>query len=298
MLDLSIIIPFYKGNKHINHFLHSLNENQKNANTLFNEIIIVNDSPSENIKIDSSNKDSMNIKILSNPINYGIHRSRVEGLKHATSKYILMIDQDDLLSESALSIITNVINNSEEFDMCIFNAYRRKYLNETMFSDSINIPLNFPERLIKSLYTQLIIGNQIISPGQVIIRKEAIPKEWYENILTQNGSDDFLLWLMMFRVGCNITYVNTPIYYHVEYGKNFSNNEVKMLQSDYAVLEILKKNNFLTKWQQYLLMRKNQYIALRIKHSLKHNLILIGLYPDMIIIRVLFKLLLTLLKKI
>jgi len=296
-VDLSVIIPFYKGNKHINHLLCSLNETQKSANMLFNEIIIVNDSPEEEIKIDKLNKDSLKIKIISNPTNYGIHRSRVEGLKYAISRYVLMIDQDDMLSKTALSIIAKTIKVSK-FDMYIFNAYHRKYYTEKMYSDTLNIPLNFPKKIITSLYTQLIIGNQIISPGQVIIRKEAIPKAWYQNILTQNGSDDFLLWLMLYRSKCDITYINIPIYYHVEYGGNFSNNEIKMLQSDYAILEILKRNNFLTKWQQYLFMRKNQYIALRIEHSLRYNLKVIGLYPDMIIIRVLFKCLLSLFKVI
>ncbi|WP_295632438.1 glycosyltransferase family 2 protein [uncultured Mitsuokella sp.] len=269
-IDLSVIIPFYKGNSHINHLLECLKKNQDNAQREFLEIIIVNDSPSEKVLINECYKGNLQIKILNNIQNTGIHKSRVEGLKAAQGQYVLMIDQDDLLTDTALKHIVQELKK-KQCDMYAFNAYHRRYKGTT-YTDELNIPMSFPKRLVISLYTQLVVGNQIISPGQVIIRRKAIPQEWCENILPQNGSDDFLLWLMMFRKKCSIEYMNEPIYYHIEHGGNFSADVLKMMQSDYAVADILAKTDMLTECQKWLFKRKNEYKSLRINRSLKNNI--------------------------
>lgn len=41
--------------------------------------------------------------------------------------------------------------------------------------------------------------DMIFSPGQCLIRKAVIPRDWCKRRLTVNGCDDFLLWLLMFH---------------------------------------------------------------------------------------------------
>lgn len=293
-VDLSVIIPFYKGNQRINYLMACLKRNQDRSKKAFREVLVINDSPSEVIHIADIYQKALNIKVIVNPQNYGIHKSRVQGLKMATGSYVLMIDQDDLLIDDALDNIIYEMQK-KKFDMYMFNAYHRVY-DGGKFTDTWNIPKGFPKAFVTSLYTQIIIGNQIVSPGQVVIRRKAIPREWYENILSTNGSDDYLLWLMMFRKSYNVIYIEEPIYYHVEDGFNFSADFTKMLQSDYAVLKILKDKHLLTRCQLFFFTRKNNYNKLRNYRSLNGNIRAVIKYPDILLCRLIFKAISTILR--
>lgn len=44
-MDVSVIVPFYKGNKYINNILRMVKENVANANEITVEVVVVNDSP-------------------------------------------------------------------------------------------------------------------------------------------------------------------------------------------------------------------------------------------------------------
>ena len=44
-MDVSVIVPFYKGNKYINNILRMVKENVANANEIKVEVVVVNDSP-------------------------------------------------------------------------------------------------------------------------------------------------------------------------------------------------------------------------------------------------------------
>jgi hypothetical protein len=77
---------------------------------------------------------------------------------------------------------------------------------------------------------------------------------------------------MMFSKKCSIEYMKEPIYYHIEHGGNFSADALKMMQSDYAVADILAKMDMLTEYQKWLFKRKNEYKVLRINRSLKNNI--------------------------
>ena len=93
--DLSIIIPFYNGNNELSKLLSNLQTAIKYASEIKVEIIIVNDSP--NCKVNCHGFESLNIKIITNHKNMGIHSSRVNGILNSNGKYIFMIDQDDLI---------------------------------------------------------------------------------------------------------------------------------------------------------------------------------------------------------
>ena len=86
--DLSIIIPFYNGNNELSKLLSNLQTAIKYASEIKVEIIIVNDSP--NCKVNCHGFESLNIKIITNHKNMGIHSSRVNGILNSNGKYIFM----------------------------------------------------------------------------------------------------------------------------------------------------------------------------------------------------------------
>ena len=51
------------------------------------------------------------------------------------------------------------------------------------------------QQLAWDLPTYLKVGTQIISPGQCLIKKKAIPEFWKTNLVRVNGADDYYLWL-------------------------------------------------------------------------------------------------------
>ncbi|WP_201779819.1 hypothetical protein, partial [Liquorilactobacillus vini] len=76
-----------------------------------------------------------------------------------------------------------------------------------------------------------LYGNQIVSPGQCLIKKSSIPHEWLESKLDINGADDWLLWVMMLVKGKKFVMNDDYLYTHNNLEHNTSDDENKMIQS-------------------------------------------------------------------
>ncbi|MDE7308347.1 MAG: glycosyltransferase, partial [Lachnospiraceae bacterium] len=99
-IEISIIVPFYRGNQYMNQLFASINHV---ANTMAEkvkfEVIMVNDSCDVQIVL-PSNINHVDVKIFENKKNMGIQKTRINGLKHAKGDWIIFLDQDDeLLAE-------------------------------------------------------------------------------------------------------------------------------------------------------------------------------------------------------
>lgn len=99
-IEISIIVPFYRGNQYMNQLFASINHV---ANTMAKkvkfEVIMVNDSCDVQIVL-PSNINHIDVKIFENERNMGIQKTRINGLKHAKGGWIIFLDQDDeLLAE-------------------------------------------------------------------------------------------------------------------------------------------------------------------------------------------------------
>ena len=90
---ISVIIPLYKGKRFIPKLIDMFEQNAKKVDEKV-EIIFINDFPGEEINETFSNP-YLDIKLINNEKNYGIHFSRVRGIHNASGKYIYMLDQDD-----------------------------------------------------------------------------------------------------------------------------------------------------------------------------------------------------------
>ena len=115
MVDISLIIPLYKGNRYCKRLLNMLDQNMEYLNQYQNcdiEVIFVNDYPDEDIQLDGY-EHSYRIKLINQVNNKGIHASRVEGLKQAKGEYIIMLDQDDLVERNWLYSQWNKIKTED-----------------------------------------------------------------------------------------------------------------------------------------------------------------------------------------
>jgi hypothetical protein len=87
-------------------------------------------------------------------------------------------------------------------------------------------------------------GNQILSPGQVLIKRDKIPTVWCENIISVSGADDFFLWILMLKGGARFGINESCLYTHVENGCNTSDSR-RMIASVQEVIENLKQAQIL-----------------------------------------------------
>lgn len=234
-MKISVIIPLYKGMN----FLEDIKENMTELASslkkkgIFIELILVNDYIGEKIKWHYDT--TYDVKVINNRINLGIQQSRINGLTISTGKWIIFLDQDDSLSSDEYVKQVNMI--SENVDVIVGNA---KYDLEDL--QSITLYKNIDMEKLITEENMLRIRNIIASPGQCLIRKEAIPKEWKNNIMKINGADDWLLWLLMFNNHKKFVYNKSIIYHHkATESRNLSSDYKKMYDSCIEMLMILSK---------------------------------------------------------
>lgn len=204
---VSVVIPLYKGKKYMNTLISMFEKNKEelrgNGSNTKLELIFVNDFPNEKInEIDYIDR-KIKCVVINNPVNKGIHHSRIIGLKRAKGNYILFFDQDDSLMNHYLY---NQLQYIGDKDAVLCNGIFRN--NKRIYED-----FNVQKKVVQKSY-YIRQKKVIISPGQVLLRRDAIPLEWENIILNENGSDDVLLWVLMlfkekqFAVNPNVLYVH------------------------------------------------------------------------------------------
>ncbi len=236
MKIVSVITPFYYGNKYIKNLIKMIEINAIECKKMEYDVeyILVNDSPDEKIEIDENKEYTFEVRVVNLERNSGIQKARVEGLKKARGEFVLFLDQDDKISNKFLIYQLQQIKDK---DMCVSRCIMQTktgrkhfYYNEIKFNDSI---------LNKQIYYFAI--NPIVSPGQVLLRKKAIPKEWEENIITRNGADDYFLWILMLENNVKIAVSYKAMYMHIGHLHNTSTDKKMMKESTLEMIDILSK---------------------------------------------------------
>lgn len=262
-MDISIIIPLYKGNKYFQRIIEMLDRNMSYHN-LFEEcaveIIFVNDYPEE--QIEWINREwHYDVQVWEEPVHKGIHATRISGLKRAVGQFVIMLDQDDLVEDSWLYSQYNMIREGKA-DYCVCNCWNGRFKvmwTKDEFKDKVN-----------DLNHYLTVGNAICSPGQVIIKKEAIPQEWINNIQLYNGADDFLLWIMAIKCGNRFLVNNEYLFYHTP---DRTSDSVSMPESVLSLREamgILDKTKFIDSYEKGLLENLIE-VNIRDRHEKMHR---------------------------
>ncbi len=238
---ISVIVPFYNGNKYLSGLKQMLENNAVYAAEMFDikvELVLVNDSPWVQVEKESIKSACYNYVQVDLTENCGIHHARVKGLEAASGRYIAFLDQDDLwadtfvgetyacfLKEDVGCVIANGIFQTPQGDKVILNSYGRAVAAKKYFS-------------------YLVLGNLLSSPGQCMIKKDAVPPYWMENIMRTNCSDDLYLWCLLFK-DQRAAYCNQLLFTHVDTGENTSSNIEKGYDSDMEMYALLKDSGLI-----------------------------------------------------
>ena len=268
--DITIVIPFYYGNKYICNLLKKLNKSACFAENLKIETLIINDSP--DCRVDYINYSNLNVSVITNSKNMGIHYSRVVGINNAHGKYIIMLDQDDELSEKALLLQYNGI---KENDLIIANGMDYNPLNYGKIYHSRR-----HQKLSANLKYYLNIGCMIVSPGQCMIKKSIIPKLWLDHTIKNNGADDLLLWILLLKQDNRVTFNYETIYLHNFSGNNVSSDFEKMVISTKEIVDFLYDQNILSIYERKKFYRRLKMRALYENKGKIHKIIAMILYPE------------------
>lgn len=249
---ISIIIPFYNGNKYLNGLRTTFDNCAKKFKYGF-EVIIVNDSPLIKVNTEQLTSKSYELISITNPENSGIQKSRINGLTVANGDYVLFLDQDDYIFPDFLLDMYEIASNTNA-DLVISNGiYETQNGNHLIFDSYGKV------NAAKHIISYCILGNLLCSPGQTIIKKSAIPAIWKNRTLHTNCSDDFYLWLLMIKKR-KPEYCNKILYKHVYTGENESLNKINGIASDREMIEILKSSGTLSHTELNLLSLRNNYL--------------------------------------
>ena len=243
---ISVIIPIYKGKKYIAGLTSIFKNNLKKLKGDFSlEVIFVNDYPEEDLTltIDDAKEHfsdgRMELRCINNTVNCGIHLSRIKGIKESVGEYVFMLDQDDKIREDYLSSQLACIGNA---DLVVANG-----ITELPAGNRQLYKFGIMQETVKSAWFNSVFNCRITSPGQCLIRKTAIPKEWLDNPVKNNGSDDYMLWLMMLSKGVKISLNRKPVYIHCYTGNNTSLDNGLINKSVREVLRIGRETKSIKK---------------------------------------------------
>jgi glycosyltransferase involved in cell wall biosynthesis len=242
-IRISIITPFYKGNAYMPAYWAMIRRNaetlqeSKLKNRLDFEVLLVNDSPDEKVMLWD---DFPSVRLIHNPENLGIQRSRIHGLQEAGGDYILFLDQDDILADDAiLSFGQAVLDYPDNAAPYIYVA---NAVLEQKEWKSLWYRTAYHKRQVGNKKTYLNVGTMIISPGQCLLPKKWIPDFWINHPLSKNGSDDYFLWILLLEAGVSFRYIDKALYIHHYTSKNLSGDTGQTDLSAYEFIEILQNS--------------------------------------------------------
>lgn len=231
MYTISVIVPIFHGKQYMDGLVRQVEEcREKISNEDQVELIFVNDDPNETILAEFSSQ-SIGITILPTDCNRGIHGARVRGLERSQGKYVLFLDQDDQIHPDYFMSQLSCIADHDGAVCQVIHEKKMFYNSVTPFQRMMNKEYMFAN------------GSPIISPGQVLLCKEAIPAVWKTQIVKHNGADDFLLWLCMLAEGKTFALNNQVLFEHVVKYDNASLNSYNMMCSEEEVIHILQENH-------------------------------------------------------
>lgn len=237
----SVITTTYHGNGYLPRLFEMLEANtlalQKEYPDAQVEYLIVNDSPWEPLELPQIQALHFTCRTLDNPENYGIHKSRARGITEATGDFVVMLDQDDEIADTFLLAQYKLLGDA---DAVVCNGWKESQTDaKPIYRDRLKMAL------VNHKLFYLKAANQIVSPGQCLLRKKAIPQQWLDNPQAVNGSDDLFLWLLMLDRGSRFVKNPEKLYTHKQVGSNLSNSLEKMCYSDLEMCALLRQKKLL-----------------------------------------------------
>ena len=241
---ISVIIPYYKKKRFIDHSLNSV-INQTYSN--FEIIIIYDDEDKTELNyLIEKYKNYKKIKFIVNEKNIGAGLSRNKGIISANGKYISFIDADDVWEKDKLKIQLTFMKNIGS--KISHTSY--KIINEENEVIGIRKAKNFFN--IKEIIKSCDIGL-----SSVMLKKEIIDSEiQFPNLRTK---EDFVLWLKILSKEIQISALDQNLLLWRKTENSLSSSVSQKLLDGFRVYNKFMNFNFFISIY-YLLCLSSNYI--------------------------------------
>lgn len=247
MKKISIIIPIYNVEKYVAECLESiLNQDFDDY-----EVICVDDASTDSSMeiVEKYASQNEKIKIINHEKNKGLSAARNTGLKYAKGKYIWFVDSDDMVEQSALKCLYDIVE-SNNLDVLFFN-YKNIYEEEMNF-------LQDSTKEKEMNFTRVYTGQELfcLFCENNIIKVESWRQFYKREFLLENGirfydgilHEDTLFTFICAMSAKRVMDINKQFYIYRRRPQSIVNTmSVERLQSYYIILiEIFKIWNFNT----------------------------------------------------
>ncbi len=229
---VSVIVPLYRGEKYIPDILCQMEQCAYASTEIEIELVLSNDDP-EHAVADTIKSDRIDITIINTAENQGIQGARIKGFLKSKGTYIVFLDQDDKIKPEYFVSQLRALNSADAVVCNALSDGRLKYNTDRPLSKTIS-----RESMVNE-------GNMILSPGQVLMRREAVSENWLENTMRHNGADDWLLWLCMHSEGRQFVINPEVLFIREVHYQNASLSGQKMAASEREAVEIIEKEHLL-----------------------------------------------------
>lgn len=222
---VSVVIPAYNSERYISHCLDSiLNQTYSDI-----EIIIVNDGSTDNT-LDICNayrEKTTRIKIINQP-NKGVSGARNAGLDICLGDYVLFVDSDDELYETAIETLMNY-SSSHDSDLICGGVTIQK--SDQTYVDDIPV-----ERIVadKNEIIHELVTARYTSCWAKLYKKELIADIRFEEGRKINEDSYFVF---QYVLKCkSIGYVNAPVYKYLFHTSSASHADFTFQKKYYDMI--------------------------------------------------------------
>lgn len=216
---ISVVMPAYNCSKTISRAVESVREQ-----TVEWELLIVEDRSEDNtLEVLEAFREDKRIRILINPSNMGVAKSRNRGVKEAKGKYIAFLDADDWWREDKLDRQLKVIEQIG----CVLCCTARELVNRD--GRSTGKVIGVDNRIT---YKKLLYGNQI-NCSSVLVRRDVM---LLHPMIHEDSHEDYIAWLSILKGQGYAVGINEPMLKYRMDVNSKSGNKGKSAMMHYKAL--------------------------------------------------------------
>ena len=251
MKNKSPLISVYITNYNYANYIQQSIESVLNQTEQDFELLIIDDGSTDKSKeIIETYTSHEKIKIIYQQ-NKGLNVSNNIAIRASAGKYLMRLDADDFLHQSALEILSGVLENNDEMGLVFPDYY--------LVDNKGNITEQFQRH---NFNDEVSLLDQAAHGACTMIRKEFLKAlgGYNESFSCQDGYD---IWLK-FTARYKVTNVNQPLFYYRQHGNNLTRNEAKILSTRANMNEFYAYDRFGTLKSLCIIPVRDSSLALRL----------------------------------
>jgi glycosyltransferase involved in cell wall biosynthesis len=238
--DISIVVPFYRGEKFFPRLAESIVASyQASACKFVVELIVIIDSVESEVGQISSMLNqitgaSRNIftKVIQNEFNLGVAQSRMTGQQLSTGTFITFIDQDDYVGISYFSVLEQHLTG--DFDFFLVNGYIE------FERQKIHRPVFYYHAILT--FDKIARVNFLITPGLLVFNRARTNCEFRQMSVKHPGSDDWACYLeLLSNPSMRYKYIREKIIHYVVHDTNYHQDKTNFIISQIRTIQYYQR---------------------------------------------------------